>query len=116
MNSLSRIQAALTGEWSDRRALSMLLPLYGARLTECPLTKHYSDPVAYADGMSEAFETFHSDVLFGPFAVTAEGEAFGSQMALRGEQAPILARPVINGADQIEQLELPAEEASPTWQ
>ena len=46
MNSMERILATLAGEPTDRRAISLTLPLYGARLTSCDLRTYYTDPGA----------------------------------------------------------------------
>ena len=89
MNSIERISATLQGKPTDRRAVSLLLPLYGARLTDCKPSKYYTDAAAYARGQSAVRETFQPDVLFGPFAVALEGAAFVSVMTANNETGVI---------------------------
>ena len=103
----------MQGQPVDRRPVCLTLSLYGARLIECPLDRYYTDPVAYADGLTAAREEFQPDFLTGPFALVIEGEAFGSMTALRNRQAPILRRPAISTGEQIEQLTLPDVDGHP---
>jgi uroporphyrinogen decarboxylase len=113
MNSLQRVMMTLQGQPTDRRAVGLTLSLYGARLTDCPLDTYYSDPLAYADGMDAVCEQFQSDWLTAPFAAIIEGEAFGSRSEIRGNQAPILTRSVIETADQIDRLVTPDVDSHP---
>lgn len=113
MNSIERIQATLEGKPTDRRALSLVLSLYGAKLTNCPLSEYYTDPIAYARGQSAVLETFEPDILFGPFALSLEGEAFGSQVRFFDNQPPNLVRPVIDSADEIDRLAIPDIDSHP---
>lgn len=113
MNSLERVLATLQGEPTDRRAVSLTLSLYGARLTGCRLTEYYTNPVAYARGASAVMETFQPDILFGPFALCLEGEAFGSRVRFYEDQAPNLTRPAISSSGEIAQLAAPDIETHP---
>ncbi len=113
MNGLERVLATLRGEPTDRRAVSLTLSLYGARLTGCRLTEYYADPVEYARGASAVMETFQPDILFGPFALCLEGAAFGSQVRFYEDQAPNLARPAISSSDEIAQLAVPDIDTHP---
>lgn len=113
MNGIERIAATLQGKSIDRRAVCLILPLYGARLTGCGLTEHYTDPAAYARGQSAVLETFQPDVLFGPFSLPLEGAAFGSEVRFFDNQAPNLARPAIASADEIGRLVMPDADDHP---
>lgn len=113
MNSIERISATLQGNPTDRRAVGLLLPLYGARLTDCKLDEFYTNPEAYARGQSAVRETFQPDLLFGPFALALEGAAFGSRVRFFDNAAPNLARPAIASADEIDQLTIPDVDSHP---
>jgi uroporphyrinogen decarboxylase len=107
MNSMERVLATIAGEPTDRRAVSLTLPLFGARLTGRPLAEHYVDPQAFAEGQSAVLDKFHPDVLFGPFALPFEGAAFGSKVRLFDDQAPNLTHPAIASVDDLEDLQVP---------
>ncbi len=108
MNGLARITAALGGTRTDRVPVSPLLALYGARLTDCALRSYYSDSKLYAAGQEAVFSLFGPDILFGPFALTLEGAAFGSEVRYFPDQAPNLGRPALSNAAEIDHLRLPS--------
>jgi len=112
MNSIERVLAVVNGEPTDRPPVSLLLSLYGARLTDCPLDTYYRDAAAYVRGQAAVRETFEPDILFAPFALALEGEAFGSRINFRPAQAPTLAEPVLSSVAELEKLEIPAVESS----
>jgi uroporphyrinogen decarboxylase len=105
--------SAMEGKKTDRRAVSLTLPMYGARLTGCPLKEYYSDPRAYARGQAAVRETFGPDVLFGPFGLALEGSAFGSQVKYLEKQAPNLAYPAVTSLKDIVKVDLPDIESHP---
>ncbi len=113
MNSLERVSGTLAGKPTDRRAISLVLSLYGAKLTGCPLAEYYHDPAAYARGQVAVRETFQPDILFGPFALPLEGAAFGSRVRFYQNQAPNLVRPILDSAAELEHLPLPDIESHP---
>lgn len=113
MNSKERVFAAVEGLETDRRPFTVMLSLYGARLTECPLSLYYTDPVAYVRGQSAAREIFQPDILFSPFILPAIGEAFGSKVKMFENSAPNLKKPAIKSADEIPQLEIPDIDSHP---
>ena len=113
MNGMERVMAAMNGRPANRRAVSLVLSLYGARLTKCPLKLYYTDPAAYARGQSAVYNTFKPDILFAPFALPFEGEAFGSRVRYFEDQPPNLASPAINSADEIGRLCVPDIEDHP---
>ncbi len=114
MDSKDRVQAALQGEFADRRPCTVMLSLYGARLTDCPLEQYYTDPYAYARGQAKALETFGPDILFAPFFCAGEGEAFGAELEFFDDQPPNLRRPAITSAQDISRLSAPDVDAHPT--
>ncbi len=113
MNSIERIMATLQGNPTDRRAISLLLSLYGARLTDCRLSEYYTDAEAYARGQSAVRETFQPDILFAPFAFAMEGAAFGGRVMFLDNAPPNLARPAIASADDVDQLAIPDVDSHP---
>ncbi|GAF82564.1 unnamed protein product, partial [marine sediment metagenome] len=113
MNARERVLAASQGKPVDRRPISLTLSLYGAKLTGCPLSEHYSSPTAYVRGQSAVLETFRPDVLFGPFAIPLEASAFGSEVRYFENQAPQVAHPAISSADEIGQLAFPNVDSHP---
>ncbi len=113
MNSIERITASLNGEPTDRRAISPILPLYGARLTDCELSDYYNDASAYTRAQSAILETFEPDVLFGPFALPLEGAAFGSEVRFFDNQAPNLVKPAIGSVKEMDRLAVPDVDRHP---
>jgi uroporphyrinogen decarboxylase len=113
MNSIERISATFKGQPTDRRAVCLTLPLFGARLTGCKVTEHYTDPVVYARGQTAVRETFEPDVLLGPFAFALEGAAFGGRLRFLDDAAPNLARPAITSAKEIDQITIPDVDSHP---
>lgn len=113
MNSIERIMATLQGEPTDRRAISLTLSLYGARLTSCDLQAYYTDPGAYARGQAAVRDIFQPDVLFAPFALPLLGAAFGSEVRFFDDHPPNLRRPAISSADEIDRLDVPDVDGHP---
>lgn len=107
MNATQRILATLAGRPLDRRAVTPVLSLYGAKLTGCPLETYYRDPAAYARGQAAVHEAFRPDVLFGPFDFPSLGEAFGGELHFFADQAPNLKRPGLPSLAEWERRPLP---------
>jgi uroporphyrinogen decarboxylase len=83
----------MTGAPADRAPWTGVFSLYGAALTECPLARYYTDPAAYVAGQLAVLETLKPDILFMPFALVREGEAFGAQARHFPDQPPNLRAP-----------------------
>lgn len=107
MNSAERIMATMQGKPTDRRALVLVMSLYGARLTGCPLKEHYTDPDAYFKGQLAVQQKFEPDVLFSPFVLPYMGAAYGSQIKLFEDQPPNLGTPAIERAEDFASLAMP---------
>ena len=105
MNSLDRINKTLKGLPKDRPPLSLTLSLYGARLTDCPLSAYYRNPEYYNAGQLAVMDEFHPDVIFGPFVLPYFGAAFGSQLRIFEDQAPNLKAPVVQSVEDIDRLD-----------
>lgn len=113
MNSRQRVMAALEGRKGDRRAATLTLSLYGARLTGCPLEEYYTSPRAYLNGQLAVMEQCRPDIIFTPFVLTAEAEAFGSEVAYIDKSPPNLRKPVIRHAGEMAALFAPDMDTHP---
>lgn len=113
MNSLKRFNGMLAGQPTDRRPFTLVLSLYGARLTGCPLDQYYADPAAYARGQAAVRETFGPDVLFAPICVALIGAAFGTKLRYLTHNAPTIEAPLIASAQAWEHLSFPDPDTQP---
>ncbi len=113
MNGKERVLATISGAASDRRPFAAVLSLYGAQLTGRPVSDHYSDPDAYAEGQQAVWETIQPDILFGPFCLPVLGEAFGSQLKYLDEQAPNLKTPAARTPAEVAALPVPDVDSHP---
>ena len=113
MNSLERVISVIEGKTPDRRPVSMIMSLYGAALTGCPLEKYYGDSQAYFYGQSAVKENFPVDFLFSPFALSLEAEAFGSKIQFGGNNPPTVIKPAVNSVRDFLKLPLPDIDSSP---
>ena len=94
MTHLDRVLAALSGGFADRRAWTMVLSLYGARLRGTPPESYYRDPRLYAEGQAAVAERFGPDLLYAPFALTLEAEAFGAELVWPTKAPPNVRKPL----------------------
>jgi uroporphyrinogen decarboxylase len=113
MNSTERVLATIAGKPVDHRPVVVLLSLYGAGLIDCPLKEYYTNAGRYVEGQLAVRETFATDVFTVPFLLTAEGEAFGSQLTLRRNTPPIFEQPVLKADDAWDKLPIPDVDSSP---
>lgn len=113
LSSLERIAAILEGRPPDRPAYTLTLSLYGARLTACPLTEYYRNPASYLKGQEKVVERFDPDILFAPFALTLEAEAFGSELIFIPDNPPNIRKPVFRNPEDFSGLECPEISARP---
>ena len=58
-------------------------------------------------------ETFQPDMLFSPFALAAEAEAFGAEVRYYRKQPPMVSGPAIASAEQIASLAAPDVDGNP---
>ena len=107
MTSLERVLAALTGSSQSRPPFSLTLSLYGARLSDCPLDLYYRDARRYALGQQAVYNNFAPDILFAPFALTLEAEAFGGDLIFLPDFAPNQRKPAVRSAEAFLDLKLP---------
>lgn len=107
MNALGRVLAAARGEPADRRAFSLVLSLYGARLTGCSLSEYYTTPAAYLAGQRAVVDLVDPDILFSPFALTFEARAFGCALKHFPTAPPNVLRPACKGLSDLSALRAP---------
>lgn len=110
---MQRFSNLLAGQPTDRRPFTLVLSLYGARLTGCPLDQHYSDPAAYTQGQAAVRETFLPDVLFAPVCTALIGAAFGAKLRFLTGNAPIIAAPAIESVQEWHRLHVPDPDRQP---
>lgn len=94
MTPFERLGAALSGAFADRRLAAPLLSLYGAALAGTPPERHYRDARSYAAGQRAVAGRFSPDVLFGPFALALEAEAYGAELAWPSDAPPEVRKPL----------------------
>ncbi len=114
MTSLERVLAALAGKTQPRPPFTLTLSLYGARLTGCPLTEYYRHPEHYAEGQEAVLNLCAPDILFSPFALTLEAEAFGSELKFFSTSPPNIRKPAVRSADEFIALPLPDVDSHPS--
>ena len=107
MTSMERVLAALEGKVQRRPPFTLTLSLYGARLIDCPLTEYYRRPGLYAAGQEAVLALCAPDILFSPFALTLEAEAFGSELTFLPTNPPNIKKPAVHTADAFIDLPLP---------
>ncbi|MBE1424263.1 uroporphyrinogen decarboxylase [Desulfomicrobium macestii] len=79
MTGMERVLCALHGKPADRRAFTLALSLYGARLSGCPTQEYYSDPKRYLEGQRKVVRLIDPDIVFAPFALPFEALAYGGE-------------------------------------
>ena len=89
MTSMERVLAALSGTPQPRPPFTLALSLYGARLSGCPLSRYFRDAESYGAGQQAVYDSFAPDILFSPFALPLEAEAFGSEVIFLPDYAQI---------------------------
>jgi len=113
VNGLERVLAAVRGEPTDRRAFSLVLSLYGAGLTGCPLSAYYAQPEAYLAGQRAVVDLCDPDILFAPFALSLEARAFGCELLHVATAPPIVRKPACPGLAGLASLRRPDPAADP---
>lgn len=106
VNSLERIRRVLSNEPVDRRPVSVLLGLYGARLNQCDLERYYSDPKTYYDGQVAVADLFDPDIIFTPVTAAKEAEAWGCDVKYF-DNAPPIRMVKIKSIEEIDDIVFP---------
>jgi uroporphyrinogen decarboxylase len=107
MTSMERVVAALQGTSADKRAFTMTLSLYGAKLTDCPVTEYYTRPDCYLKGQIAVAEQCRPDIIFTPFALALEAQAFGSDIIFLPKYPPNVKKPFIRNPKDIDKIRVP---------
>jgi len=107
VNGLERVGATMAGDSVDRRAVALVLSLYGARLTGCPTVNYYREPEAYVQGQEAVVDLLDPDIVCAPLAFELIGESFGSELAFAAHEAPVLHRSALQTAEAFDGLGLP---------
>lgn len=113
MNGTERIMATLTGQPIDRRAVNLVLSLYGARLTEVPLDRYFTDPAEYVRGQAAIRTIFDPDIMYGPFAFAIIAAAFGCKIRWHNDQAPTVCNPAVGSGEEMYRLLPPDPDTHP---
>jgi len=113
MKPIERVFNRLQGIPTDRVPFAPLTPLYGARLISAPLNQYYSNSTLYFQGQQVVVDTIEPDILFSPFALVMEAEAFGSQLAYFEKNPPNLKIPAIISYSEIKKLKAPDIDKNP---
>ena len=114
MTSLERVLFALQGKPQPSPPFTLTLSLYGARLTGCPLGEYYRRAERYLEGQEAVIDLCSPDILFSPFALTLEAEAFGSELKFLPDNPPNIRKPAIRSADDFIRLPLPDVDSNPS--
>ncbi len=113
MNAMERVGAVLIGKPADRRAFTLTLSLYGARLIGKSAADYFCDPELYASGQRAVVDLCEPDILFGPFALAFEAEAFGASVEFFPDSPPMLRKPAVKSAREIGSIRVPKTESHP---
>ena len=111
--SFERVIAALEGKDLGRPPFTLTLSLYGAKLTGCPLDEYYRSPEKYAEGQDAVVKLCDPDILFAPFAMPLEAEAFGSKIHFLPDNPPNMRKPAFRNPEEFIRLELPDVDGHP---
>ena len=114
MTALERVLAALQGKQQTRPPFTLTLSLYGARLTGCPLTEYYTRSQRYVEGQEAVIDLCCPEILFSPFALTLEAQAFGSELKFLPNNPPNVCKPAVRSADEFINLPLPDVDSHPS--
>jgi len=106
--------AALQNKPMERPPFTMTLSLFGAKLIGCPLTEYYRNPERYAEGQDAVVYLCDPDILFAPFALTLEAEAFGSEVVFLPDNPPNIRKPAFRNPEEFINLELPDIDSHPS--
>lgn len=107
ITSFERVIGALQGKKFKRPPFSMTLSMYGAKLTGCPLDEYYRNPACYAEGQEAVADLCDPDILFAPFALPLEAEAFGCELTFLPTNPPNIRKPAFKNPEQFRNMEIP---------
>lgn len=112
--SVERVIAAFQSNPMERPPFTMTLSLYGAKLIGCPLTEYFRNPERYAEGQDAVVSLCDPDILFAPFALPLEAEAFGSEIVFLPDNPPNIRKPSFRNPEEFTKLEPPDIDTHPS--
>jgi uroporphyrinogen decarboxylase len=107
MNSIERIISAILGTNCDRRAFTLTLSLYGAKMINCNTKEYYANPNLWYEGQCAIVEKFDLDILLSPFTFALEAQAWGCEIAILEKNAPNIKKNVIKKLSDINKISIP---------
>ncbi|MBN2874305.1 MAG: uroporphyrinogen decarboxylase family protein, partial [Spirochaetales bacterium] len=114
VTALERVGLSLAGQFADRRAVGPVLSLYGCRLIGASTEAYYREPDLFLAGQKAVVDRFDPDILFGPFSLALEAEAFGATLAWIPEGPPNVKKPLVPPAGAIQNLPRIDPETNPS--
>lgn len=93
MTGAERVAALLSGSPTDRRLAAPVLSLYGCRLSGISPERYFQVASSYATGQRVVADRFDPDLLFAPFALALEAEAFGAELKWSEKSHPFVHKP-----------------------
>ncbi|MDV2482529.1 methylcobamide--CoM methyltransferase MtbA [Methanoculleus sp. Wushi-C6] len=114
MTPAERTAAALRFEEPDRVPLFLFFTMYGAKELGLSIREYFSRPEYVAAGQLRLLKKFGGDCVTSFCYAASEVEAWGGEVIFRDDGPPNAGRPPIREADEIEALEVPTVEESPS--
>ena len=108
LTGFERVVNAINGVPMKRRPFGMQLSMYGQNYVDCSMKDYFQRPEFYFAGQSAIVEKFSPDIITTPFALTYDGEAFGSVLKYYDNSPPQVKEPAINSYREIKNLKIPA--------
>lgn len=107
MLPIERVFGTIQGSPGDRVPFTLSLSLYGANFAGCGLSEYYSRYNNYVCGQQAIVNELEPDIIFTPFALVKEAEAFGSVPVYLNNNAPNLMKPAVSKHSEISSIRLP---------
>lgn len=108
MTSLQRVLTTLGHREPDRVPLFLLVTMHGAMALGMPLRDYFSRAENVVEGQLRMRERYGHDCLYNIFYAAIEIEAMGGDVRFRSDGPANSGAPVIERAEQIRDLEMPA--------
>lgn len=114
MTSAERTAATMGFEEPDRVPLFLFFTTYGAKEFGLSIREYFSRPEYVAAGQVRLFEKFGGDCVSSFCYASSEIEAWGGETIFRDDGPPNAGRPPVRSPGDIESLEVPLIEESPS--
>ena len=114
MTSLERVLTTLGHQEPDRVPLFLMLTLHGAKELGMSIREYFSKPENVVEGQLILQKKYRNDCLLGIYYLAIEMEAWGGDV-IYYEDGPVnVGRPIIQSYSDIEKLQVPVPEDSPS--